>query len=222
MNPLTRIINMIIQTVNRIIGSIDGKTANLIKQVYMILIIILIVAGIITGFTMGRESARIKTPPLNETTNDSFELDMRLEKDEASFGLTARSKLLIEQKEHQAEKIKFPSTDRLEPDYDRGIIENDSSIKKSSPVLDTGDRPFEGAYRPDSLSEPEVKKITRHDGTPGENKTGDEKVNNDKIELKKEPSENAKSPAVDKKDKTLKTPDSGPGVIIKDRGIIEH
>ncbi len=163
MNPLIESVNRIIYSINNVIGKIDKRTAMMIRQIFYLLIFFLTIGGIVWGWQLGREAARIKSPPIASNTSEVFDIDIKKERDEGSFGAMLESELIRESGNYSLEKPRFRSRENLEPDLDESIIEPemDRKMKISGPDRDTP--LFEGKYLPLDESEPVGRPLERRD-----------------------------------------------------------
>ncbi len=177
MNPIVNIINRIIYTINGLIGRIDKQTAMMIRQLFSLLIVMLAIGGIVMGWRMGKDAARIKSDPIASNTAELFDIDMRKERDEGSFGAMLESELIRESREYGLEKPRFRAKEDLEPDLDRGIIEPETDKKMKITGPDRDNPLFEGKYRSFDGESPEVKPLEKREKTiRGEDETRSEKT----------------------------------------------
>lgn len=195
MNPVGKIIRIILGAITGFIGSVDAKTAVIFRQIFFMIIFILCIAGIYMGYTSGRDAAKIKSPPLAENTKDLFQLDRKMERDEAKFGSMLESEQLNEMKYTDMSKIEYPGRYKMVPEKREGIIEPESSIKqKSIPETYEGRSIVEGEYsgtgriKPGVLplekklksAEPEI--LKQKEISPLGKDSGEEKKNNQKTQ----------------------------------------
>ena len=66
MNPVFKIINNLIISINNIIDSMNLRTVQTIKRGFFLFIFLMCIAGLIIGYNMGTKAARIKF------VNDTF------------------------------------------------------------------------------------------------------------------------------------------------------
>jgi hypothetical protein len=212
MNPVVKIISSILGTINGLFGSIDAKTAAIIRQIFFMIIFILCSIGIYIGYSSGREAARIKSPPLAEHTSDLFLLDRKMEREEARFGSMLESEQLNEMKYNERAKIPFQSRHDMVPEKREGIIEPESSIKpRSLPETHEGRGIVEGDYSGTDRIKPDVSPL-------------DKKLKPAEPEIikQKEKEIDVKSIRENKRDRIEGTEKiKTPSPIKKDRGIIE-
>jgi len=218
MNPVIQIIQKIIITINRLIDGLNKNTVKSIKQGASFLLFILVMTGIIIGFISGRESARIKAPPLARTANETFDVDISREKDEGNFGSMLESQLLNETRYSKLNKVRFPSKENMSPYYQKGIIEHDKGKKDDGSDMLYDPKQFEGKYRPDDSVKGDVEPLKREfkpfssEKEPANIKEpGDRKKPEEPIGTIKE--RQGKKKVIKKKK---------PGPISNDTGIIEN
>ena len=154
------LLNQVLKLINGLINGLSPKTATTIKQSYFLVVFILLITGTIIGINMGREAARIKSPPLAETVNDAFEFDIKKEKSGGDFDSMLESELINEAKASRHDKIDFPSREKLEPEYEGGIIEPKTE-KRGDPDTEIRTAPMEGNYRPLGLPESQVEALKK-------------------------------------------------------------
>jgi len=163
MNPIVKIISNIVITINRLLDRIDKKTADTIRASFLFLIFILMVVGIIIGYNMGKEAARIKSLPLAEYTNQIFEADINREKKNGSFGKMLRMKLVEETRRSSyksKDKIQFPAKEKITPFSDDRIFEQKRK-KFHDTFPDERDKIFEADTKPLSKQKTSVKPLKR-------------------------------------------------------------
>jgi len=219
MNAIIKIISKIFTPVNDLLNNIDSKTAETIKVSFYFFIFVLALGGAYFGYTKGTDSAKIKSPPLAEITNEVFDIDMSRERGTRSFNSILDRDLINEMKNIKLEKNRYPSRESMETYIDKGIVEpaGDEKIKTSQDIS-INDRIIEGEYKPKSISSPDVK--------PLDAEKESRKVKADKILL------DEKTEIIGKEKTTVKKLDRGrlirkdesvkPEPIIKDKGIIKN
>lgn len=150
--------------VDRMIGKIPKKTQQTVRSAFMLLIFMATVGGIVMGVMWGKQAAEIKSAPIIERTNDTFELDIKRERPEGSFSILD-SEMINEMKKMDPGKARFPTRTTMEPEVDRGIIEGESGRKvKQPPEIRQQDPLFEGDYRKKPSIESDVKSIEKRSG----------------------------------------------------------
>ncbi|MCP4130680.1 MAG: hypothetical protein GY754_06830 [bacterium] len=180
MNPVLKIISKVLILINRAIDSFDNKTVETIKRAYFFLIFVLVVIAIIIGYNMGKESATIKSPPLAENMKELFEVDISRERKGGNFNSMLESRLMNELKESQYRekgKVRYPSSERMEPEWNSGISEP-GRARGSFPETAAEDKVFEGNYREFNKNAPGVKHL------PARESTADRKASPSVIEEK--------------------------------------
>ena len=217
MSPIVSFITKFIMLINRIIDSIDHRTSDIIRNSFYGLVTLLILTGIVIGSRMGRDSARIKSPPLTEYTNQSFEIDMNREKKNGEFRSMIDSEKIHDSRLPDPEKIRFRQLERLEPDVDRGIITGDRKFRET-PGTYSDDRPVEGNYRPEKTDQGQVRPLKR-DIQPFEGSEPSKKEKEALPELKKRSEFREKNT---EKDPIIRTKPEKPELIIRDSGVVEQ
>jgi hypothetical protein len=145
--------------INRMIGGIPRRLQETIKGLFYLFVFILTVAGGVYGVVKGRDSAKIKSAPIVESTNDALELDMKRERNDGDFSSMLGSDLISEEKKSGVPKTEFPTRVNMEPEVDKGIVEPEKqkTVKPSGQIM-TREPIFEdeGGSRPsiDSRVEP--------------------------------------------------------------------
>jgi len=149
MNPLTKIISTALSKFNELIANLDNSTISIIRQAYFALIFILIVTAIIMGVLKGKDSARIKRPPLAPNTKDLFDRDINQNRLDGSFQKLLKDKhLKSELKGTPLNKIRQKPKDRLMPEFDDSVLDSKRSIStRRLPAMKVDDRPIDGNYR---------------------------------------------------------------------------
>lgn len=213
MSPLVKTITLILININQAIDSLNTRTVEAIKAGFYIFIFILMAIGAIIGYRNGMENAQIKSPPLIQTTNESFELDIKRENRER-FSSVLESKLITEMKSLGPEKIPYPVNESMTPETNRSIIEPEET-SKFRPMPDTMDNSetVDNAYSnsPSQTIQPLKREFEQAD------------AHNDIMKDQNKPLENV-IPSESHKlmiKPAIKSQKSTPGMIEKDRGIIE-
>lgn len=142
MNPVFKIINNIIIAINRLIDSMPLKTIQSIQRGFLFFTFLMCLAGIFIGYNMGTKSARIKSPPLAEFVNDTFDIDVKREKDTGSFSGMLESEMVKESDSVNSTRVDFFVRERMNPEVDNNVIDSGKSV--SDPQLG------EKVYKPES------------------------------------------------------------------------
>lgn len=149
MNPIFKIITNLIIAINRLLDNIDKGMADTIKQGFYFLMFVLLLVGIIIGIKKGKESARIKSPPLAKNVNQLFKPQMNVEKKGGNFNGMIDSPLIREMKSRSDEKIPFRTREGMKPEIQMNPIEPEKDVKvNTDPMPHDVDTPVEGTYKP--------------------------------------------------------------------------
>lgn len=142
MNPVFKVINSLIISINRIIDSMNLRTVQTIKRGFLFLTFIMCLVGIYIGYTMGTKSAKIKSPPLAEFVNDTFSNDINRERDTGSFSGVLESEMVRESDAINSGKVDFFVRERLNTETDNNVVDSGKSV--SEPFLG------EKVYKPET------------------------------------------------------------------------
>jgi len=168
MNPLVQIVSKAIDALNTAIERTPRRTAESIRQGFFLATAILLVIGIIIGHQIGKKGARKMGTQIAGETNDTFDIDIKLERKGGEFRTMLDSELMSEVRESTIGKIGFPVQGRLEPETGDGIIEPPSPERAVSPTpgLDLRDRISEPARTDDIRVPSDVRNLKRRDPYP--------------------------------------------------------
>ncbi|PKL37700.1 MAG: hypothetical protein CVV44_15260 [Spirochaetae bacterium HGW-Spirochaetae-1] len=144
MNPVQKIFGQLFGTIGSLINGMNSRTVKSVQQAFYFFIFMLAMVGIILGYMKGQNAARIQSPPLASTVNETFEYDISREKNDGDFTGTLESSLISESKYSEPDKVKFPTQEKLEPEYREEILENRHGRMSGMPQIN----PLEGDYRP--------------------------------------------------------------------------
>jgi len=163
-----RIVSKIIETLNNAIEHTPKRTADTIRQSFFLLTAILMVTGVIIGHQIGKKGARKMGTQIAGETNDTFDIDIKLERKGGDSRFMLDSDLMSEVRESSIGKIGFPARGRLEPETGDGIIEPPSPERAVSPTpgLDLRDRISEPARTDDIRVPSDVRNLKRRDPYP--------------------------------------------------------
>ncbi|HNR89557.1 MAG TPA: hypothetical protein PKM65_14545 [Spirochaetota bacterium] len=140
MNPLVKIASGLISTINRIIDSVDTKTADGIRQGFFFVIFLIAIGAVIMGYRLGSGSAKRTGIPLAESTNQVFEIDIKRQRDHAQFNTLLDTESVRETERVDPEKNKFLSREGVDMESSDRLAEPDSMKKKSPPAFDVDTR----------------------------------------------------------------------------------
>ena len=174
---MINLIGKFISSVNYLINSVDRKTATNIKHTFYLLVFILLIVAVVSGYRLGKENAKIKSRPLLDITNDIFNIDIKKEKEDGDFTNMLESEIINETSQSDLRKEEFPTQDRLEPNLDKGIIDATRDKKiKTSPELDNRNQLIDDDYNSIDSKKSEVRSLDEIDkkneirGIPGDSK----------------------------------------------------
>ena len=136
MNPIGKIFTTIIVQINKLLDSLNQKTAETIKRVFFFLVFAMCIVGIIIGYRIGSGEAKIQSSPLAEYVNDTFRLS--LSKTDGDFSELLKNEMLNEAPMNNFSKYAFPLREDFNPEFKKGIMESDNKIQNP----DLASRPF--------------------------------------------------------------------------------
>jgi hypothetical protein len=144
MNPLFKIITSLIIGINRWIDSLSLQTVETIRRAFFFLMFIMCFVAIAIGYNMGKDSARIKSPPIAEFLNDSFKIKVSKEKG-GDFSGMLESEILKESGINSLNRYEFPVRIDDTPEIERSIIEPKSILPEIDPRpgIIGDDKPYE-------------------------------------------------------------------------------
>ncbi|OHD68665.1 MAG: hypothetical protein A2W19_12660 [Spirochaetes bacterium RBG_16_49_21] len=146
-------INKAASGIDRLIGRMPYRAQESVKGMFYLFVFMLTVGGAVYGVIRGRDAAVIKSAPIIEHTNDTFELDIKRERNEGNFSSMLDSDMINEEKKSGLGKMEFPMRAHMEPEADKGIIEPDTQ-KKVKPSADIMTR--EPIFEDENRSKPVV------------------------------------------------------------------
>lgn len=148
--------------IDRLIGKIPERDQQTIKSVFFLALFGLVVAGVVVGVMRGKDAAKIKSAPIIERTNDTFDQDIKREREGGNFTSLLDAEVINEMKKIDRGKILFPSRTNMEPETDKGIIEPQTDRKvKESPDVRVQDPLFEGDYKTKPKLESDVRSLEK-------------------------------------------------------------
>jgi hypothetical protein len=144
MNPIFKIISSLIIGINRWIDSLSLQTVETIRRAFFFLMFIMFFVAIAIGYNMGKDSARIKSPPIAEFVNDSFKIKVSREKG-GDFSGMIESEILKESGINSLNRYEFPVRIDDTPEIGRSIIEPESILPEidTRPDIIKNDKPYE-------------------------------------------------------------------------------
>ena len=135
MNPTGKIFTTIIVQINRLIDSLNQKTAQTIKRLFFFVVFAMCIVGIIIGYRVGSGEAKIQSSPLTDYVNDTFRLSLSKTGD---FSEILKNEMLNEVPMNNFNKYDFPVREDFNPEFKKGIMESDNKI----PNPDLTNKPF--------------------------------------------------------------------------------
>lgn len=155
-------VNRAASGVDRLIDGIPHRTRETIRNLFYFLVFIMMIGGSVYGVTRGRESAKIKSAPIIDTTNEAFEVRMKQEREGGDFSAMLDTELINEMKRVDMEKIQFPTRVNLEPELDSGMIEPEKRRPEATlPEPGTGEPILDGTYGGKPVIESDVEAIEK-------------------------------------------------------------
>ena len=130
--------------INRWIDSLSLRTVETVRRAFFFLMFIMFFIAIAIGYNMGKDSAKIKSPPLAELVNDSFKIKVSREKG-GDFSGMLESEILKESGINSLNRYEFPVRIDDTPEIERTVIEPESMLPKidSRPGIMRDDKPYE-------------------------------------------------------------------------------
>lgn len=174
MNPIVKIVYTIINSISRSIESLDGRTSETIRQAFFFMIFLLMIAGIFLGNYLGKKSAKHGGEPLSETTNQSFEIDIKRSRERGSFKNMLKEELMREAEKSGNQKIPYPAREEEPIPMKDALLEAPGTEKEHSglpPAVDR-DRPVD-IQKLDKEDAGSDVTILKQPGTPVEEKPGE-------------------------------------------------
>jgi hypothetical protein len=179
MKPFSKILSPFSGAVNTTLSGMSHRTADLIRQIYIFIILALCVIGIIFGVSLGKKSAKVSGLQLAETTNRTFAIDALQSRGDGGFGSILESEMRADKEFSEPKAESLPAREKLrgddslhivEPDRDRHIkssldVMEPSRLDESNPVADNPVRTIERPL-PKSKGEVVDKKTATTVATP--------------------------------------------------------
>jgi len=149
MEIIFKVINLIINSINKIIDSFDTKTVKSIKSGYFIFIFFSLLIASYIGYQNGKDSAKIKSPPLVPITNDTFLIEVNTEKEDGDFSSILKTNQLNTEKKEEIKKRGELIIKEAKIALEEGILEPQNELKlKTTPHLKVENRIFDTAIEP--------------------------------------------------------------------------
>jgi hypothetical protein len=146
MNPLSKLLSPLTRAVNSTIDGMPRKTVEMIRQTYVLIIVILCIAGAVIGFAKGRHSAKKTGIQMAETTNDIFDIDIQSRREGGKFDSVLDSELESGLDMKDPEKKGLPAREKLAAE---------DSVRISEPEKDRHIKPGPDAADKTDLASPE-------------------------------------------------------------------
>lgn len=154
MNALGKILQPLTVIINNLFDRMNPRTADMIRQSYLFIIVTICIGGLILGVTLGKHAAKKTGIQMAETTNQIFDLDIKQSRGEGGFGSLIDSE--TENEASRKDLVKEPAPGRehaiaddsatiVEPERDRHIKTTPDAVERNElpavPRLDETD-PF--------------------------------------------------------------------------------
>jgi hypothetical protein len=229
MNPVFKILDQVFGSVGGLLNNISPSVQRSIRSGFFFLIGVLAIVGIVVGYNRGKSAATIKSDPLAKFTNQVFDLDIKKEREDGKFGDMLDTEAINELKTSDPNKIKYPSKDRFDPDFDAGIVEAGRDRKKwAQPEMENRNMIFDD--NPDKSKKDEtVRGITKR-GSPFDqnndeimDKTQSKIMPDNPSALESNIKTDSETGGIKKeKRKLLRNRDSGPKLINRESDLIKN
>jgi type II secretory pathway pseudopilin PulG len=121
----------------------NQRTLDMIRQMYIFVIVIICIAGVIIGITMGKKTAKKTGIQMVETSNRAFDLDIQQSREDGGFGAILEGELQSEKENPDGLSARVPAREKPFADDSLGIVEPDKDrpIKTNSSAIDRQDLP---------------------------------------------------------------------------------
>jgi hypothetical protein len=141
MNPIMKILEPLTRAFNDTIDGMPRKTAEMIRQTFILIIVILCIAGAVIGFTKGKHSAKKTGIQMAETTNDIFDIDIQQRREGGKFESVLDSEIESGLDMKDPEKKGLPAREKLAAEDSVRIAEpeKDRHIKPGPDAADKND-----------------------------------------------------------------------------------
>ncbi len=163
MNAIIKILNSVLIPINNLLSQINSKTAATIKQGYIFVMFLICAIMAIVGINMGMGSAKKAGIQLVETTNNAFDIDVRMSKQNVQFNSLMESDILSEY-DKTAEKENVPALENTNVPEEIKIVENDNTGKPkgilNSPINNEEPAPIKSMNS--EISEPPIESAVKN------------------------------------------------------------
>lgn len=147
MSPLQKILSPLSDSLGKILGGIDSRKAESIRQTYIFFIVILCIVGASIGYIKGKNSASKSGSQLAETTNRIFDFGIQSSREEVYEG-TLEGNLQDNERIPDPAMQRSSAVENLRGEGSDGIIEapRDREIKPGPHPIDNSSlaQPSEG------------------------------------------------------------------------------
>lgn len=127
MNPVFKIVTSLIVWINRQLDSLSFQTVETIRRAFYFLMFIFVITGMIIGYNMGVDSAKIKSPPVAEFIDDSFKIKVSRERG-GDFSGMLEAEILKDSEINSLTRYEFPVRVNDTPEIEKKVIEPDSIL----------------------------------------------------------------------------------------------
>lgn len=108
MNIIRLLMSGAVQLINKMIDGIDIRTQQTIKEGFFFIIFILCIGAIFFGYNLGKQAAKPAGKSHVETTNDVFDLHIKMSRDPGTFQ-SMLTQALLQQQQFSDTKAAFPA-----------------------------------------------------------------------------------------------------------------
>ncbi len=134
MNPVFNILARILSGIDHLIGGIDKRTLETVKQAGYLLAFVLIAGSVGFGIYKGREAARIGAMPSFSSINEIFEVDVKRARKTGFSRTLMESDQINEIADPELRRILFPTQAGQEPSVSDTIVEPEAFHKTAAPA----------------------------------------------------------------------------------------
>lgn len=144
MNPVFKIVTSAIIWINRQLDSLSFQTVETIRRAFYFLMFIFVITGIMIGYNMGVDSAKIKSPPIAEFIDDAFRIKVSRERG-GDFSGMLEAEILKDSGINSLSRYEFPVRVNDSPEVEKRVIEPDSLLPQINTLPGSlrTDRPIE-------------------------------------------------------------------------------
>jgi hypothetical protein len=138
---MNRIFAPIFNAINALFDGMNRRTADMIRQIYIFLIVVFCIIGIIIGSSMGKKSARKSGVQLADTTNSVFSIEIQTARANGKYDSILEGGMESGLDMKDAPKQTAPAREKLSPEDSLRIVEpeKDRHIKTAPDVMDRND-----------------------------------------------------------------------------------